>query len=125
MEIHGNLNGIRDSIKEELNELYDYKMQTQEFASVSLIEEMARLTDILGKEISVFLSRGGKVLDVSVGDDKSVKMPYMRMRRGFEGVSGVRSLHTHPNGSPMLSEVDIGTVSYTNLDVYKRQSLCR
>ena len=36
MEIHGNLNGIRDSIKEELNEVYDYKMQTQEFASVSL-----------------------------------------------------------------------------------------
>lgn len=116
MEIHGNLNGIRDSIKEELNELYDYKMQTQEFASVSLIEEMARLTDILGKEISVFLSRGGKVLDVSVGDDKSVKMPYMRMRRGFEGVSGVRSLHTHPNGSPMLSEVDIGTLISTRFD---------
>ena len=86
MEIHGNLNGIRDSVKEELNQLYDYKMQTQEFASASLIEEMARLTDILGKEISVFLSRGGKVLDVSVGDDKSVKMPYMRMRKSGDDV---------------------------------------
>ncbi len=101
---------------EELNQLYEYKMQTQEFVSGELLEEMARLTQILGKEISVFLSRGGKVLDVSVGDNRSVKMPYMRVRRAFEGVSGVRALHTHPNGSSMLSEVDIGTLISTRFD---------
>ena len=77
---------------------------------------MARLTEVTGKEISVFLSRGGKVLDVSIGTDKDVTLPFMRKRRGMAGVSGIRTLHTHPNGSPMLSDVDIGSLISSRFD---------
>lgn len=115
-EIHGNTAGLKARTIEELKKLYEFKLSPQEFASEALIDEMARLTEATGKEISVFLSRSGRVLDVSVGTDKSVKLPYMRVRRGSAGVSGIRTLHTHPGGSPMLSNVDVGSLLSSRFD---------
>lgn len=115
-EIHGSTAGIKTTILEELKQLYDLPADPQEFASEALLNEMARLTQAINREISVFLSRSGRILDVSVGDDKSVKLPYMRVRRGTAGVSGIRTLHTHPNGSPMLSDVDIGSLISSRFD---------
>ncbi len=115
-EIHGNTAGLRSRTVEELKGLYEFKLSPQEFASEDMLFEMARLTEVTGKEISVFLSRGGRVLDVSVGTDKSVKLPYMRVRRGSAGVSGIRAIHTHPGGSPMLSNVDIGSLISSRFD---------
>lgn len=116
MEIHGNIQGIRNSVLAEMEQLYEHKMAPQEFVSGELLFHMARFTQELNKEISVFLSRGGKVMDVSVGDSGSVKMPYMRARRSFLGLNGIRALHTHPNGSPMLSDVDIGSLKSSKFD---------
>ena len=115
-KLHGNTAGLKARIIEELEQLYDFKLSSQEFVSEALLEEMARLTEVTGKEISVFLSRGGKVLDVSIGTDKDVTLPFMRKRRGMAGVSGIRTLHTHPNGSPMLSDVDIGSLISSRFD---------
>lgn len=116
MEIHGNTQGIRDSVLKEMELLYEYKMTAQEFACEQLLFDMARFTQELGKEISVFLSRNGKVMDVSIGDSDSVQMPYMRARRGFLGLNGIRALHTHPNGSPILSDVDMGSLKSSKFD---------
>lgn len=116
MEIHGNIQGIRNSVLAEMELLYEYKMSSQEFVCDALLDDMARFTQVLHKEISVFVSRGGKVMDVSVGDSGSVQMPYMRARRSFLGLSGIRALHTHPNGSPMLSDVDIGSLKSSKFD---------
>lgn len=115
-EIHGNTGGIRAAVLEELRLLYDIETGTQEFVSGELLSEMARLTEAMNREISVFLSRSGRLLDVSVGDDRSVKLPYMRVRRGTAGVSGIRALHTHPDGSPMLSGVDVGSLISSRFD---------
>lgn len=115
-EIHGNTGGIRAAVLEELRLLYDIETGTQEFVSGELLSEMARLTEAMNREISVFLSRSGRLLDVSVGDDRSVKLPYMRVRRGTAGVSGIRALHTHPGGSPMLSGVDVGSLISSRFD---------
>ena len=57
-EIHGNTAGLRSRTVEELKGLYEFKLSPQEFASEDMLFEMARLTEVTGKEISVFLSRG-------------------------------------------------------------------
>ncbi|MEA5003295.1 MAG: GTPase HflX [Christensenella sp.] len=116
MEINGNKQGIRNSVLKEMEQLYEHKMTPQEFVSEELLRDMARFTQELGKEISVFLSRNGRVMDVSIGDSDSVQMPYMRERRSFLGLSGIRALHTHPNGSAMLSDVDIGSLKSSKFD---------
>lgn len=115
-EIHGNTAGLKSRVVEELKELYEIKLSPQEFVSGELLAGMARGTEATGREISVFLSRSGRVLDVSVGTDKSVKLPYMRVRRGAAGVSGIRAVHTHPGGSPMLSDVDVGSLISSRFD---------
>ncbi len=115
-EIHGNTGGIRATVLEALSALYDFRMGPQEFISEELLLELARFTEEVNREISIFISRGGRVLDVSVGDDRSVTLPYMRVRRGTAGVSGIRTLHTHPGGSAMLSDVDVGSLISSRFD---------
>lgn len=114
--INGNTEGIRDSILEKLEQLYDFSMTSQEFASPELLEFMAKYSSMLNREISVFISRSGKILDVSIGSNDNVSLPYIRKRRGTLGLSGVRCIHTHPSGSSMLSSVDVGTLLSSRLD---------
>ena len=83
-EIHGNTAGLRSRTVEELKGLYEFKLSHRNLPR-RICFEMARLTEVTGKEISVFLSRAARVLDASVGTDKSVKLPYMRVRRGIGG----------------------------------------
>lgn len=114
--VNGNTDGIKKSLLEQMERIYDMKIPRSEFVSRELIENMADISSQTGREISVFLSRQGKVLDVSLGDQQTVLMPYIRKRRGDQGISGVRCIHTHPDGSAMLSEVDISTLLSSRLD---------
>ncbi len=114
--INGNTEGIRDSILERLEQLYEFTMTSQEFATPELLEFMAEYSSMLNREISVFISRSGKILDVSIGSNDNVSLPYIRKRRGTLGLSGVRCIHTHPAGSSMLSSVDTGTLLSSRLD---------
>ena len=77
---------------------------------------MARLTDICGREIAVYLARNGEILDVFVGTGEEVSLPAMRLRRGTQGLSGIRCIHTHPEGSSMLSSKDENTLRDLRLD---------
>lgn len=114
--IHGNVAGIRDTILEELKTLYDETQPSGVFASYTLLEKMADFTGRIGREISVYLSRSGAVADVSIGDASTVSMPDMRLVRNIDRLAGVRCIHTHPNGSGYLSDVDLGTLNSMRLD---------
>ena len=99
-----------------MEEIYEIGLSAKEFASKELLEIMAEVTQETGREISVFLSRGGRVLDVTLGDQHTVSLPYIRKRRGNASLSGVRCIHTHPGASSMLSGVDIHTLLSSRLD---------
>lgn len=115
-KIHGNIAGIRDTILDDMLLLYDETQPSGVFASYALLEKMAAFTDRIGREISVYLSRSGAVADVSVGDATTVSMPDMRLVRNIDRLAGVRCIHTHPNGSGYLSDVDLGTLNSMRLD---------
>ena len=114
--INGNTNGIKQYILDEMELIYSHQCGANEFISPTLIDFLAKYTSLLGKEISIYLSRAGRVLDVSIGDSDHVSLPYVRKRRGLQGLSGVRCIHTHPGGSSQLSSVDIGTLLSSRLD---------
>ena len=115
-KIHGNIAGIRDTILDDMLLLYDETQPSGVFASYALLEKMAAFTGRIGREISVYLSRSGAVADVSVGDATTVSMPDMRLVRNIDRLAGVRCIHTHPNGSGYLSDVDLGTLNSMRLD---------
>lgn len=115
-ELNGNLSGIRDSVKQELLALYEAEVASDEFLPQDLAAELARLTALVRREISVYLARNGQVLDVSVGQADRVSLQDLGQRRSEQRLSRVRCIHTHPNGDPMLSEVDIAALTSLRLD---------
>ena len=115
-KVNGSLNGIKSTTVERIRSLYEFRMGLKEFASFELISLMAELTGEINREISVYIARDGHIVDVSVGNDKKVEMPSMRLVRNEDRLCGVRCLHTHPNGDGRPSGVDLGTMRSMQLD---------
>ncbi len=75
-----------------------------------------RITSIINREVLIYVSRVGKIEDVRVGDDHSVHMEEMRLVRNIDRLSGVRCIHTHPNETGYLSDVELGSLNALRLD---------
>lgn len=115
-KIHGNIVGIRTSILERMQTIYDIILDREQLVSEELAEMLAKYTQLLNREISVFVARDGSVRDVTIGDAKSAQMETIRLLRNVRRLSGVRCIHTHPNGNSRLSATDLGTLVNTRLD---------
>ena len=113
---NGNLTGIKSAILDRLKSLYDFKQGLDEFASFELLSELCACSGEINREISVYISRDGSIVDVSVGDSAKVSMPSMRLVRNEDRLCGVRCIHTHPSGDGRLSGVDLGTLRSMKLD---------
>ena len=100
-----------------MERIYDIKVPRSEFVSRRTDRSPGRY-DISSRkgDFGFFVSDRVRVLDVSVGDQQTVLMPYIRKRRGDQGISGIRCIHTHPEGSAMLSDVDVSTLLSSRLD---------
>ena len=114
--IRGNTDGIRDAWLANMAAWLDFEPQPDAFAPDELISVMADMTLRLNREIAVYLTREGSVLEVSIGDASTAPLRDVRMRRSLTRLSGVRCLHTHPGGSPMLSEIDTRSLVRLRLD---------
>ena len=115
-EVHGNITGIRETQLAELAAIYDCPFEADQFAPRELIQELARHSCALNREIAVYISRDGDVLDVTVGVIDSVPLLDLRLRRNAKRLSFVRCIHTHPGGSAALSDVDIAALRSLMLD---------
>ena len=115
-QINGNTEGIRNSLLEQIRDLYQLRMEADTFASFALLSAMAGFTGQIGREISVYIARDGRVVDISIGDSGKVSMPNVRLVRNEDRLCGVRCIHTHPNGDGRLSSVDAGTLRSMRLD---------
>lgn len=115
-KINGNTAGIRAAVLKAMESLYDMTAPQDEFASTELLRAMAEFTGSLAREISVYIARDGRVVDVSIGDIKRVQAPDMRLVRNTDRLCGVRLIHTHPSGNARPSAVDLGTLRSALLD---------
>ena len=113
-EIKGNIKGIRDSVIAELQKLYD--MQSPQLVSQELAVKLADITEYINREISVYITRSGQIIEIAVGDNATVELPSFSGRRGAERLSGIRCIHTHPGGNPYLSGVDISALKNNKYD---------
>ena len=109
-EVHGNLTGIRDSVIDALASLYNYEVEDGDFLPRELMQFLAKFTSALNREIAVYITRDGEVVDVSVGTDRDVELRDYRLRRNAQRLSCVRCVHTHPNGDGRLSDVDLSAL---------------
>ncbi len=106
-EIHGNIDGIRNSVLLEMQQMYDFPVGRDEFLPEELALTLANFSHQIRREISLYISRTGEVLDITIGSDTQVPLKEFRLRRSEQRLSRVRCIHTHPGGSAELSDVDL------------------
>ena len=64
-EVHGNLTGIRDSVIDALASLYNYEVEDGDFLPRELMQFLARFTGALNREIAVYITRDGEIVDLA------------------------------------------------------------
>ena len=55
-DIFGNIKGIRNSVIEELQTLYDVRLASGQLLTGELALKMADITDFINREVSVYIS---------------------------------------------------------------------
>lgn len=114
--IHGNIEGIRESALQELERLYTIQFQRDEFLPDRLLSLLVRHTQTINREILVYLSREGEVLEIAIGSISSIELPELHLRRNVDRLSGFRCIHTHPGGDSRLSDVDLQALRLLRFD---------
>jgi len=115
-EIRGNLESLKQSVLDELQALYTLDTDKSDFLPEELAVRLADLTGRINREIVVYINRKGNIIDIGVGDSSTVSLGDVEGRRGKTRLSGVRCIHTHPNGDGRLSAVDINSLITLKLD---------
>lgn len=115
-EIHGNIEGIRKSVLDELAALYDVQLETGVFMPQELLNGLCGYSAALNREIAVYITRFGEIADVFIGRSDSIDLPDLRLRRSERRLSMIRCIHTHPNGYGELSDVDISALLSMRFD---------
>ena len=114
--IHGNLTGIRESTLSELEKLYDAEFGRADFLPDRLLNILVRYTDLLNREMLIYLGRDGTVLEIAIGSIGSIALPELHLRRNIDRLSGFRCIHTHPGGNARLSDVDLQALRLLRFD---------
>lgn len=117
MEIFGNILGIKASLLASIEQLYEFSIPPGEPASPELLQQMAMLTGEVNRELVVYINRRGQVLRVAVGDAKTASLPETEGRRSLSRLSGIRCIHTHPDGVSRLSQADLSSLRDMRFDL--------
>ena len=116
-EVTGNLQGLKGRIISEINKVYEIAPQENHLLGSELLQTMAQLTAKINREISVYVNRRGKVINVSVGDGSTVELPDFEGRRAQNRLSGISCIHTHPSSDSTLSNLDISSLKRKRYDM--------
>ncbi len=115
-EVHGNLEGIKKTLLDELTALYDLQLDSGEFLPHSLAIQLCGYSALLNREIGVYVTRDGEIADVRVGKADNIDLPDLRLRRSERRLSMIRCIHTHPGYTGELSDVDISALLSMRFD---------
>ena len=112
--ISGNIEGIKKNTLKRLEEIYDHKIYRESLANEEIIELICTITEDINKEISVAIDRKGNIISIAIGDSTTVELPPIDVKE--KKLSGIRIIHTHPNGNSMLSTLDASALIKLKLD---------
>ena len=115
-KIYGDISTIKRSILELLEKIYDAKTDRKHFIGEEAASCMALASALINREVAVMIDRGGIIQSVSVGGNNTVDLYSGVPRRLSTRSSGMRCIHTHPNGDPRFSDVDISALKNMRLD---------
>jgi GTP-binding protein HflX len=112
--IYGNIDGVKNSILNKLDGACELKISKDCILSEELVDILVEVTQSLDREVSAAIDRKGKIISMAIGDSSTVELPIIDIREGR--LSGVRIIHTHPNGNSRLSALDMSALTKLKLD---------
>ncbi len=115
-QINGNTDGVRDAMLARLNALYSLELEEGSFLPRELMKLLAECSCDLNREIAVYITRDGEIVNVAIGTDCDVELTDFRLRRNTKRLSRVRCVHTHPDGDGHLSDVDLSALKIFRYD---------
>ena len=75
MQVNGDLANIKTYVLEKLKAIYELTVPIGQVSTHELNEAMLEVTDILEREVAVYINRHGKIVQVSLGDADTVDLP--------------------------------------------------
>ncbi len=112
--ITGNIDGIKKTILDRIESLYDLVIDNDMYFSQELVEEINSITALIKKELCVVINRRGKITGISVGKISSAEIP--AIEASGRRLSGYRVVHSHPSGDSRLSSMDTSALLNLKLD---------
>lgn len=112
--IYGNVSGVKNSILNKLEAACEIRLSKDCILSEELVEVLVQVTKDLDREVSAAIDRKGNIISVAIGDSSTVELPIIDIREGR--LSGVKIIHTHPNGNSRLSALDMSALLKLKLD---------
>ena len=116
LDINGNIDNVRKHTVEKLRALYGMQVPIGQISTNELNEQLVEITELLKREVAVYINRSGNIQQVSVGDAGTVDLPAFKSRTSLR-LSGIRCIHTHPSGDTELSGPDISSLRRLHFDV--------
>lgn len=110
-EVIGALDTVRNVDIERMNNWIGLKMDPHLLIGEEVALEMVAMSYRLQKEIAIYINRKGLVITVVLGNKRDAIVP-----PNLESFSGnLRCVHTHPNASSQLSELDLSVLDKLEL----------
>ena len=114
--IQGNTDSIRKSVLEQMESMYELRTEYGDFINTELVDALASFTETVGREIAVYVDRGGRVKQIAIGERDRADLPKTDSRTAEGRLNGLKCIHTHPNGSGMLSDIDVQSLRSVKFD---------
>ena len=115
-QVNGNTEGVKDAMLARLDSLYSYELEDGAYLPRELMKLLAECSCAMNREIAIYLTRDGGIVNVAIGTDCDVELTDYRLRRNAERLSRVRCVHTHPDGDGRLSDVDLSALKIFRYD---------
>jgi len=123
------LQGLKPSQVRRLERIYHRRIPPTEVITLELTRYICELSLDIGRQIGLLIDRGGQIVYVIVGDQRSILIPNLsKYRSGLARLRGLRCVHTHLNQEG-LTEDDLTDLALLRLDLMcaitidERQSL--
>lgn len=107
MTLSGNTANLKKDLLKQIEDLAELEIPRHQLISPELAERLAYYTGLIQREIAIFVDRKGRVRNISIGDNHTAPLLRENLRRGEYRLTGVRCIHTHPNGDSNLSQLDL------------------
>lgn len=95
--IYGDTNGIKRSYLNELEDIYDIRLDKNLIISEEILYKICEISFKINKEICIVLLRNGNVHSISIGTNADAKIHIDLKDK--KKLSGCRVIHTHLNSS--------------------------